>query len=83
MRRPSSSSATGDVAMEYIVHSYSQATGEGEASYHKTPEDILRLFDHEHDPGAFVEKRSGLSFLSRAVSGINIGGEPQRGEYGT
>ena len=62
----------GDVALEYIVHEWSKETGE--KSYRDTPEDIVRLFDHEHDVSTFVEKVSGLSFLSREVSGINIGG---------
>ena len=45
----------------------------GEAGHHEAPEGILRLFAHGHDPGAFLEKGSGLPFLSRAVSGIDIG----------
>jgi hypothetical protein len=61
----------GDVSMEYIVHEWASETGyEG---HHETPEGILRLFAHGHDPGAFLEKGSGLPFLSRAVSGIGIG----------
>ena len=63
--------AYGDVPLEYIVHEWATETGEG--GHHETPESILRLFDHEHDPGAFLEKGSGLPFLSKAVSGIDIG----------
>ena len=63
--------AYGDVPMEYIVHEWTRETGE--AGHHETPESILRLFDHRHDPGAFLEKGSGLPFLSRAVSGIDVG----------
>ena len=63
--------AHGDVSMEYIVHEWVRETGE--AGHHETPEGILRLFAHGHAPGAFVEKSSGLPFLSREVSGINIG----------
>ena len=63
--------AYGDVPMEYIVHEWVRETGE--AGHHETPEGILRLFAHGHDPGAFVEKSSGLPFLSREVSGIDIG----------
>ena len=63
--------AYGDVPMEYIVHQWTRETGE--TGHHETPESILRIFDHGHDPGAFLEKGSGLPFLSRAVSGINIG----------
>ena len=63
--------AYGDVPMEYIVHQWSLETGE--AGHQEAAESILRLFDHEHDPGAFVEKTSGLPFLSKAVSGIDLG----------
>jgi hypothetical protein len=63
--------AHGDVPLEYIVHEWVRETGE--AGHHETPEDILRIFAHGHDPGAFLEKGSGLPFLSRAVSGIDIG----------
>ena len=63
--------AYGDVPMEFIVHQWTLETGD--ASHHETPESILRLFDHGHDPGAFLEKGSGLPFLSREVSGIDIG----------
>ena len=63
--------AHGDVPMEFIVHEWVRETGE--AGHHETPASILRLFAHEHDPGAFLEKGSGLPFLSRAVSGIDIG----------
>ena len=31
------------------------------------------IVHHEHDPGAFLEKDSGLPLLSREVSGIDIG----------
>ena len=63
--------AYGDVPMEFIVHQWTQETGE--PGHHETPASILRLFDHGHEPGAFLEKGSGLPFLSREVSGINIG----------
>jgi hypothetical protein len=70
--------AHGDVAIEYIVHEWSQETGE--KGHHETPEDILRLFDHEHDVSAFVEKTSGLPFLSKEVSGLGLGHQPSRVE---
>src|SRR5215213_11403884 len=75
--------AYGDVALEYIVHEYSR--GSQAESYRETPEDIRRIFAHEHDPSAFVEKSSGLPFLSKAASGFNIGTarEPERSEDGT
>ena len=63
--------AYGDVPLEYIVHEWARETGE--AGHHETPEGILRIFDHGHDPGAFLEKGGGLPFLSREVSGIDIG----------
>jgi hypothetical protein len=73
--------ATGDVALEYIVYEYSQGTQA--ESYREAPKDIRRLFDHEHDPSAFVEKSSGLPFLSKAASGFNLGGALERSEDGT
>ena len=63
--------AHGDVPLEFIVHQWVKETGE--AGHHETPDSILRLFAHEHAPGAFLEKGSGLPFLSRAVSGIDVG----------
>jgi hypothetical protein len=63
--------AHGDVPLEFIVHQWAEEPGvEG---HHETPEGILRIFAHGHDPGAFLEKGSGLPFLSREVSGISIG----------
>ena len=67
--------AYGDVALEYIVHEYSRVSQA--ESYRETPEDIRRLFDHEHDPGAFVEKSSGLPFLSKAAGGFDLREIPQ------
>jgi hypothetical protein len=66
--------AHGDVPIEFIVHQWAAETGE--KGHHETPEGILRIFAHEHDPGAFLEEGSGLPFLSREVSGINIGALP-------
>jgi hypothetical protein len=63
--------ARGDVPLEFVVHQWAAETGE--KGHHETPEDILRIFAHEHEPGALVEKGSGLPFLSREVSGIDIG----------
>ena len=63
--------AYGDVPLEFIVHQWTRETDE--AGHHETPESILRLFAHEHDPGTFLEKASGLPFLSRTVSGIDFG----------
>ena len=72
--------AYGDVALEFIVHEYSRGSQASPESYRETPEDIRRLFGHEHDPGAFVEKSSGLPFLSKAASGFNFGTAPERRE---
>ena len=66
--------AYGDEPLEFIVHEW--ATQAGEGGHHETPASILRIFDHEHDPGALVEKTSGSSFLSREVSGIDLGASP-------
>ncbi len=63
--------AYGDVPLEFVVHRW--ATETGEEGHHETPESILRVFAHEHEPSALVEKGSGLPFLSKAVSGIDIG----------
>jgi hypothetical protein len=63
--------AYGDVPLEYIVHQWAAETGE--EGQHETPASILRIFAHEHDPSAFLEKGSGLPFLSGEVSAINIG----------
>ena len=61
----------GDVPMEFVVHQWAAETGE--KGHHETPASILRIFDHGHDPGAFLEKGSGLPFLSKEVSGIDLG----------
>ncbi len=63
--------AYGDVPLEFVVHQWAVETGE--AGHHETPKSILHLFAHGYDPGAFLEKGSGLPFLSREVSGIDIG----------
>ena len=72
--------AHGDVFLEFIVHQWAAETGE--AGNHETPEDILRVFAHGHDPGALLEKGSGLPFLSREVSGIDIGAIQTHAEAG-
>ena len=72
--------AHGDVPLEFIVHEWVRETGE--AGHHETPEGILRIFAHGHDPGAFLEKGGGLPFLSREISGINIGAPPADAEAG-
>src|SRR5215213_4212168 len=65
--------AYGDVALQVIVHQWSSQVPEAKLERgSETPEDIRRLFDHEHDPGAFVEKSSGLPFLSKAAGGFDL-----------
>ena len=63
---------SGDAPLEYIFHERSK--GSGEDGHHETPDDMLVAFEHEHDAGAFLEKRSGLPLLSKPVSGMNLGG---------
>lgn len=76
-------SAYGDVALEFIGYEWVRESGGTRfASHRETPRDILRIFDHEHDPSAFLEKSSGLPFLSRAVFDLDFGGVPERGEHG-
>ena len=62
----------GDAPMEYLVWEWARGY-EGE-THRETPADVIAWTEHAHDPGAFLEKRSGLPFLSREVSGINLGG---------
>jgi hypothetical protein len=66
----------GDVALEVLVEEY--VRGSPDQGYREAPEDIRRLFDHEHAVGAFVDKASGLPFLSREVSGVNLLTPPER-----
>ncbi len=64
----------GDAPVEYLVWEWARGQAEPGETHRETPADMLRAFEHGHDPGAFVEKHSGLPFLSREVSGINLGG---------
>jgi hypothetical protein len=63
---------SGDAPLEYLVHEWSRSVGE--EGHHETPQEMLHAFEHEHDASAFLEKRSGLPFLSKRVSGMNLGG---------
>jgi hypothetical protein len=69
--------AYGDLALELIVLDWQMGQDEESASsgHHKTPEDILRIYNHEHDTYALIEKTTGLPWTSREVSGIDFGGE--------
>jgi hypothetical protein len=62
----------GDAPVEYLTAEWTRETGA--ESHREIPADIAALFDHEHDPSSLLEKTSGLSWLSREVSGINLGG---------
>jgi hypothetical protein len=45
----------GDAALQFLAHDWS-LDYEGE-TYQTTPEDILRLTEHEHDPTTFINER--------------------------
>ena len=45
----------GDAALQFLAHDWGLGY-EGE-TYQKTPEDILRLTEHEHDPTTFIDER--------------------------
>jgi hypothetical protein len=64
--------AYGDVALECIAYGWSKDSGE--KGYRETPEDIKQLFEHEHSLETFVEKTSGLPFMDRRVTGLDLGG---------
>ena len=76
--------AYGDVALEFLVHQWvlgpEGEVGAAAATWRETPEDVLRLFDHEHDPSAFVDKSSGLPFLSKAAGGFDLREVPDVGD---
>ena len=57
--------------MEYITLRWRQGY-QGETYNSPTDPAIIELAAHEHDPSTFVEKSSGLPFLRKAASGINI-----------
>ena len=61
----------GDAPVEYLTAEWTREAGA--QSYRETPADIAALFEHEHAPSGFLEKTSGLPWLSREVSGMNLG----------
>jgi hypothetical protein len=76
--------AYGDVALEVIIHQWSSQVPEHVVDgSRETPQDVLRLLDHEHDVSTFLEKSSGLPFLSREVSGFNLREPPDRSKDAT
>jgi len=64
----------GDPAADYLGYLWRQDYGGENHGPGAVDPAVVKLAEHEHDPGAFVEKSSGLPFLSREVSGINLGG---------
>jgi hypothetical protein len=64
--------AYGEVALECIAYGWSKDTGE--EGYRENPEDIQRLFEHEHDMDAFIETTTGLPFMDRRGTGLDLGG---------
>jgi hypothetical protein len=69
--------AAGDVAVEFLVHDGASEARARPKSYRQTPEDILRIFEHEHKPSNFVEKTSGEPFLGPFFSGMDLGVAPE------
>jgi len=74
----------GDVALQVVVAQWlrgpegSSGHGTHADTWGETPEDIRRLFDHEHEVGAFLDKGSGLPFLSKAAGGFDLREVPER-----
>lgn len=62
-------SARGDVAIELVLANWRLRSPSGE--YGRTPEEISLIIEHEHDPDAFIDKRSGLPF--RDACGLQFG----------
>jgi hypothetical protein len=62
--------AYGEVALECIAYGWSKDTAE--KGYRETPEDIKRLFGHEHDMDAFIETTTGLPFMDRRVTDLDL-----------
>ena len=69
--------AAGDVAVEFLVHEWGQRSSSQAESFRQTPEDILRIFEHEHKPSNFVEETSGEPFLGPFFSGMDLGVAPE------
>ena len=61
----------GDAPVEYLTAEWTREAGA--ESHRETLAGIAALFDHEHAPSGFLEKTSGLPWLSREVSGMNLG----------
>jgi hypothetical protein len=61
----------GDAPLAFLAAEWARETGEG---HRDTPGDIGALFEHKHDAHGFLEKRTRLPWLSREVSGFDLGG---------
>jgi hypothetical protein len=57
----------GDASAELLVWMWKQGY-EGE-TFGKTPEDVLRLTEHEHDASHFLDARSGEPFMGEFFAG--------------
>ena len=57
----------GDASVEYLCWAWEQGY-EGE-TYRKTPADVIRLTEHEHDASFFVDKATGSPFLGEFFKG--------------
>ncbi len=57
----------GDASAELLVWLWQQGY-EGE-TYRKTPEDVIRLTEHEHDATLFVDKATGEPFMGEFFRG--------------
>jgi hypothetical protein len=60
--------AYGDIALEFLIAEWAKESG----SEHDSPADMAAILEHEYDAWEFVDKRTGLPFLSREVSGTNL-----------
>jgi hypothetical protein len=57
----------GDASAEYLVWLWEQGY-EGE-TYGQTPEDVIRLTEHEHDATLFVDKATHSPFMGEFFKG--------------
>jgi len=70
----------GDIALEVIVHQWQRGRdGTDLGTEVDLADDVLRLLDHEHEVGAFLDKASGLPFLSKAAGGFDLRQPPEDG----
>ena len=70
----------GDVWVDVIIYDWEKYQWDhGHREYGHPTEglhpSLVRLLDHEHNPGEFIEKKSGLSLYHPTVSGMNLAGD--------